>query len=98
MLWKSRLKKYGTWKIKKVYIHIYGKNKVTMNRNKRHKSMDNKTAFELACVEYDKYYSQHSGWSMTSETVKKYPSNKFGLYYSRVGKDKQKNDFFENID
>lgn len=96
--YKESYKKYGTWKIKKLYIHIYDKNKITMNWNKRYASMDNKTSFELACVGYDKYYSQHSGWSMTSKKVKKYPNNKYGLYYTRVGKDKNKNDFFENID
>lgn len=96
--YKTSYKKYGTWKIKKLYLHVYSKNKVTMNWNKRDVSMNNKTAFELACVGYDKHYSQHNGWSMTSKKVKKYPNNKFGLYYTRVGKDKNKNDFFENID
>ncbi|MCM1286569.1 MAG: PIG-L family deacetylase [Acetobacter sp.] len=95
--YRDSYKKYGIWNVKKVYIHIYDKNKINMDWNKRYKAIDNKTAFELACVGYDKYYSQHGSWSMTSDTVKKYPSNKFGLYYSSVGKDKQKNDFFENI-
>lgn len=96
--YKASYKKYGAWKIKKLYLHVYNKNKITMNWNKRASVMDNKTAFELACVGYDKYYSQHGAWSMTSKKVKKYPNNKFGLYYTRVGKDKKKNNFFENID
>lgn len=96
--YKTSYKKYGEWKTKKLYLHVYDKNKITMNWNKRNAAMNNKTAFELACVGYDKHYSQHNGWSMTSKKVKKYPNNKFGLYYTSVGKDKNKNDFFENID
>lgn len=95
--YKDSYKKYGTWKVKKVYLHVYSKNKITMNWNQRDKSMDYKTAYQLACVGYDKHYSQHGGWSMTSSAVTQYPNNKYGLYYSAVGKDKNKNDFFENI-
>lgn len=91
-------KEYGVWQVKKVYLHLYGKNKVTMNWNKPAAELDGKTPFQAACVAYDKHISQHGSWSMTSKKVTKYPNNKYGLAFSAVGKDKNKNGFFENID
>lgn len=96
--YKSSARDYGAWQVKKVYLHLYGENKVTMNWKKAAAELDGKTPFQVACVAYDKHISQHGSWSMTSKKVTKYPNNKYGLVYSTVGKDKSKNDFFENID
>lgn len=96
--YKSSVKDYGEWQVKKVYLHLYGENKITMNWKKSAVELDGKTPFQVACVAYDKHISQHGSWSMTSKKVTKYPNNKYGLVYSTVGKDKNKNDFFENID
>lgn len=96
--YKSSARDYGVWQVKKVYLHLYGENKVTMNWKESAAELDGKTPFQVACVAYDKHISQHGSWSMTSKKVTKYPNNKYGLVYSKVGKDKNKNDFFENID
>ena len=96
--YKASYNDYGAWQVKKLYLHLYGDNKVTMNLNKSYPELDGKTPFQTACVAYDKHISQHGSWSMTSKKVTKYPNNKYGLVYSSVGKDKAKNDFFENID
>ena len=91
--------KYGEWQVQKLYLHMYKKNKITMTCYKQTDAKLNwKSAYQLACVGYDKHRSQHGGWSMNSSAVKKYPSNQYGLAYSTVGKDKEKNDFFVNID
>lgn len=95
--YKESYEKYGAWNVKKLYLHMYSKNKITMNWNKSYAKLDGKTPFQAACVAYDKHVSQHGSWSMTSKKVTKYPNNKYGLVYSSVGADKKKNDFFENV-
>ena len=88
---------YGTHEAKKLYIHLYKRNQVIMNWHKRSYLINYKTPFELACIGYDKYYSQHKRFGMTFKKVKKYPNYLYGLIYTKVGKDIEKNDFFENI-
>ena len=96
--YKSSYKKYGVCKVQKLYLHMYPKHKITMRAySKPAKELDYKTPFRMACVGFDKHYSQHYGWNMYSKEVQKYPSNKYGLAYTRVGYDTKKNDFFENI-
>ena len=95
----SSYKQYGAWKVKKLYLHMYNKNRITLKcYNKTDAKMNWKSAYQLACVGFDKHRSQQGGWSMNSAAVKRYPSNQYGLVYTRVGKDKEKNDLFENID
>ncbi|MDD6604146.1 MAG: PIG-L family deacetylase [Eubacteriales bacterium] len=91
-------KKYGTWRVKKVYFHYTNKNTMYMNWDNTYKELDYRTPYQMAKVGFDKHYSQHNGWSMTCDAVKKYSNRKFGLVYTTVGKDKKKNDFFEHID
>ena len=69
-----------------------------MNWDNTYKELDYRTPYQMAKVGFDKHYSQHNGWSMTCDAVKKYSNRKFGLVYTTVGKDKKKNDFFEHID
>ena len=91
-------KQYGAWKVKKLYIHMYPKNKIVMKYKNSYNELGGRTPYALACIAYDKHYSQHGRWSMTASAVTKYPSSNYGLAYTRVGPDKKKNDFFEHID
>lgn len=95
--YKESYDKYGICKVQKVYKHYTNKNRITMNWDKKYSALDGKSPFQMACVGYDKHRSQHGSWSMTCDAVKKCPSNQFGLVYTKVGKDKNKNDFFENV-
>jgi LmbE family N-acetylglucosaminyl deacetylase len=91
-------KNYGVHDVKKVYFHLYKKNKIIMNWNKESALLDYKTSYQVACIGYDKYYSQHKKWGMSFKRVKKYPNYLYGLVHTTVGKDIKKDDFFENID
>lgn len=95
--YKSSYKKYGAWKVKKVYCHYTNTNPITMNWSKHYSQLDGKSPIQVATVAFDKHRSQHGGWDMNNSTVKKYSNKKFGLMYTTVGKDKKKNDFFEHI-
>lgn len=96
--YKESYEKYGSWQVNKLYLHMEKKNKITLDWNKKSASLDGKTPYQLACIAFDKHISQHGNWSMSSKTVRSYPNNEYGLVYTNVGKDKYKNDFFENID
>jgi LmbE family N-acetylglucosaminyl deacetylase len=96
--YRASAKKYGTWKVKKLYLHVYSKNKIRMNYNKPAAELDWKSPYMAAYVAYDKHRSQHGNWSMGKSIVKRYPSDRYGLAYTRVGLDKKKRDFFEHID
>lgn len=88
--------KWGTWKIKKVYSHLYEENQIQMDW---HIALDDSgviTPMFLAWEGYDKSKSQLAAFSMERDGAK-YDNTLFGLYWSSVGPDVKKNDFMENI-
>jgi LmbE family N-acetylglucosaminyl deacetylase len=95
---KESYKKYGVCKVKKLYKHYTNTNKIYMNWNISYPELYGKSPIQVATIGFDKHQSQQPKWSMTCKAVKQCPNNQFGLVYTRVGKDKKKNDFFENID
>ena len=96
-LYNESFNKYGIHQIKKLYFHNYYKNDVIMNWNEASSFLDGKTPHEVACIGYDKYYSQHRFFQMDDKYIRKFAAHKFELIFSIVGNDSKKNDFFENI-
>ena len=90
----SSAKQYGTWQVKKLYLHLYPKNQITMDWNK---TVDPPfSAIMLAKEGFSKHISQQKAFFMENAgTI--YDNRKFGLYYSAVGPDVKKNDFLENV-
>ena len=88
---------YGVWQIKKAYVHLYEKNQIRMDWDQVVEE-DNPTvtAMFLAKEAYDKHRSQRSAFSMEHHG-KLYDNTLFGLYYTAVGPDVEKNDFLENV-
>ncbi len=87
---------YGTWQVKKVYIHLYDKNQVVMDFDTPLSAFDGKTAFEVSQEAYAFHKSQRSYWLEVLRS-NKYDCRKYGLYFTTVGEDVEKNDFLENI-
>ncbi len=87
-------KSHGTWQVKKLYLHLYKKNQIVMNWNKMAEKPF--TAIMLAKEAYDKHRSQQGAFTMENDG-NRYDNRKFGLYFTTVGPDVKKNDFFENI-
>lgn len=102
-------KKYGTWEIPKLYLHLYEKNAVTIDYDQPLAHFDGMTAFEVTqkrgypCHESQQWtwftrWINGKGTPITKATqITTYNPCEFGLYYSMVGEDVQKNDFFENV-
>ncbi|MBR5985610.1 MAG: PIG-L family deacetylase [Clostridia bacterium] len=92
------LEKYGTWETKKLYIHLYEENELTMDVYAQPmKNYLGLTATQVSKLAYSKHYSQWFGCDY-DEYNRRWNNSKYGLYYTSVGPDVNKNDFFENVD
>lgn len=100
--------KYGNWQISKLYLHLYEESPIVMDYDIPLEYFGGRTAYEVSKEGYSKHLSQQwtwfTGWingknnNYTKATdIKTYSPLKYGLYYSNVGEDIQKNDMLENI-
>lgn len=88
--------KYGTWQVKKFYVHLYEENQIVMDWDVPLDETGVITPMFLAWEGYDKNKSQLASFSMERDGVM-YDNTLFGLYYTSVGPDIEKNDFLENL-
>ncbi len=90
--------------ISKLYFHLYGENIITLDYDQPLKAYANKTAFQVSKEGYKKHLSQQGTWFTNwlnryekASEITKYSPTSFGLYYTAVGPDINKNDVMENI-
>lgn len=88
---------YGTWQVKKLYLHLYPENQITFDWTVPLKSMNGATGIELAEEAYTLHKTQASSGMSVTETGTKYDNRVFGLAFTTVGDDVRKDDFLENI-
>ncbi len=103
------VKEYGPWQIKKLYLHLYNENKITLDWDIPLTALNGKTAFEVTKEGFACHRSQHWTWfynwihGTADEPIEKasdivnYSPCEYGLYFSSVGLDKIGGDFLENI-
>lgn len=84
------------WQIRKVYIHLYEENTIEMNWRVPLASFGGRTGFDVACEAFSRHRTQDTGKYLVQD-FGKYDNRRFGLYFTAVGPDVMKNDFFENI-
>ena len=101
--------KYGTWKISKLYLHLYEENAITIDYDEPMDVFDGLSAFQMTqkygfpChvsqqwTGFRTWLNGYDGEITKASQIEKYNPSKFGLYYTAVGADVQKNDFLENI-
>lgn len=105
---EASFNQYGNWQISKLYLHLYEENPIIMDYDTPLDYFNGKTAYEVSKEGYSKHLSQQwtwfTGWingkndNYTKATdIKTYSPLKYGLFFSNVGEDIQKNDMFENI-
>lgn len=88
---------YGVWTVKKLYLHLYEENSVHISMTEPLEAHGGRTAWEMAAEAFQEHISQLGGrHACTNQGV--YSLEDFGLYYTTVGWDAEKNDFMENID
>ncbi len=88
---------YGAWQAQKLYLHLYGENRITMDWNEPLAAFGGKTALEIANEAYHMHASQLE-YHKNVYGDGRYSSAEYGLAFSAVGLDENKNDFFENVD
>jgi LmbE family N-acetylglucosaminyl deacetylase len=89
---------YGTYTPKKLYIHLYKDNAIMMSvYDEPSDAARGLTMTEVATIGYSKHVSQQNAFSMSNHGVK-YDNRKYGLAFTTVGEDVEKNDFFENVE
>ncbi len=89
-------KKYGVWEIKKCYLHLYAERPVIMDWTLPLKAFGGRSGWEMAKLGFAEHVSQHV-FKLQVRIDGPYDCRKFGLYFTTVGADVLKNDFFENI-
>lgn len=87
---------YGTWEVKKLYLHLYKENPIVMDWNIPLASMDGKTGIQLAQEAYKLHVTQERTDFVVTDQGET-SCAEFGLAYSVVGQDAIGGDFFENI-
>jgi len=101
-------KDYDPWDISKLYLHLYKENPIILDYDVPLDFYEGKSAYEVSKEGYSKHHSQQYTWftewlngpnnSFTSATqIKTYNPAHYGLYYSSVGEDIEKNNMFENV-
>lgn len=87
---------YGTWQVKKVYLHLLKRNEIYMGWDTPMEAFGGKTAMDMAKIGYSYHESQHI-YNLRVSYDSKYACTRFGLAFSTVGIDIHGNDFLENI-
>ena len=92
--------RYGPWRIKKAYIHLYRGDlgQIDFDWRQPLSAFDAKTAFEITDEAFRKHRSQASSGRYKVEDFGRYDNSLFGLYDSTVGADTGMNDFFEHLE
>lgn len=90
---------YGTWEVKKFYRHLWAENQITFDWTVPLTSLGGATGMELADSAFEIFHkTQETSGNSVMEDGVEYDNRLFGLVYSTVGEDVEKNDFLENID
>lgn len=90
-------KKYGTWQVKKLYMHLAKENPITIDIDTPLESFGGKTAHEVSVEGIALWHGGEFPELTRAVQNRKYAPSDYGLVFSAVGEDVQKNDFLENI-
>ncbi len=92
----------------KIYIHLYGENKIKLDIDSPLDEYDGLSAFNVSQQAFGYHKSQHWTWfyqwiygsdnsRSKSTQILSYNPADYGLYHSSVGEDAEKNDLLENV-
>ncbi|MEG1524518.1 MAG: PIG-L deacetylase family protein [Clostridia bacterium] len=87
---------YGAWQVQKLYLHLYPEHPIQLNFDQPLSAFEGKTAMDIAVEAFGCHKSQRPVW-LTHLRNRTYDCSLYGLAYSAVGADVNKDDLFENI-
>ena len=90
-------KEYGTWQVKKLYLHEYRKNVIPCDWTVPLQAFGGKTGFQVAEEAFAWHRSQvKRNWAF--EAIGPHDNTLFGLFFTTVGQDTGTGDFMEHIE
>lgn len=92
----KRLSYTETWQVKKLYLHLYDEGAIDMDWRAPLEAFGGRTAFDMAEEAFTRHISQQKT-DYRVEDFGEYDCSLFGLAFSCVGEDEEKNDFLEHI-
>ncbi|MBQ9188565.1 MAG: hypothetical protein IJ138_04510, partial [Clostridia bacterium] len=87
---------FGVWQVKKLYFHMYPENQILIDVDTPLPNHDGKTARELS-VQGMILWDKNETGQINGIRKDRYKASEYGLAFSTVGEDVNKNDFLENI-
>ena len=87
---------YGVWQVPKVYVHLWEKNRIRMDWHVPLERFGGLDGMAVATMGFEKHLSQQ-GRAYSMKEGGETDNSLFGLFYSSVGLDVEKNDMFEHI-
>lgn len=87
---------YGTWQVKKLYLHLYSEGVINFDWNAPDPALNDATPLKMARAGYAKHVSQQEYDGVHDGGM--YDNALFGLAYTVVSEDARREDLFENID
>ena len=100
----------GKWHVAKLYLHLYGENRLTLDIDSPLSAFGGKSAFKVSQEAFGYHLSQHWTWfygwlygkngaeiTLSTEIMTHSP-REYGLYFSAVGMDITHTDMLENIE
>ncbi len=98
-MYEESYDEYGAWSVSKMYAHLYDKkNRLYLPFDTSLECYGGRSPMDMAYAAFNKYQSElgNKYYSLDMDG-KTYDKTCYGLYFSRVGADVLKNDFFENV-
>lgn len=90
------VEKYGTWEVKKLYLHLYEENQIQLNWDAPLAAFGGKTGLEVAKEAVKLHVTQEND-NLEVSTEGRTDCTRFGLAYTTVGQDIAGDSFFENV-
>ncbi len=88
---------YGAWQVKKLYIHLYAEQPLTLDTRAPIPFFSGLSAKDVAQLGWEQHVSERKRLWFEVEDTGRWSIAEYGLYYSAVGPDSGINDMFEHI-
>lgn len=95
--YKESAVNWGTWTVKKLYLHQYKNHRIRLDWSKPLKAFKDETSLSVATRALKCHRSQLKRWSMERANTPKTDNRIFGLYFTTVGYDVVGNDIMEHV-
>ncbi|MBR4457693.1 MAG: PIG-L family deacetylase [Clostridia bacterium] len=94
---RASYRAYGTWQMKKLYLHLWNGGELVMDWTRPIPALGGITGIDAAIRAFRFHLSQQDAGMDVIHTGARYDNTRFGLYATEVGADEAGGDFLEHI-